>query len=270
MAAGRKYNIYRWLYTSHSDYNSGEYKAAEDQENPVLTVEDLCFTIDRTIRNFKIVANYHRACPEGKRWTRADIRDIINAGRYMEDDREHIARINKDIKRYGDPSSSIRLDLLTKIETLEEVCHKVEDLISEREHLQDWEKAAKATKEQVEKEQAEKEQVMSMDSSPGLCIKGAAVPENTSSNMAGGTEGDDFVDFNDKSFRTEEADAKLEKMGYDQEEDSRDNDQHVISAVGGFSRNRARYARPSSHIYDSYRPGPYTKTGKRDRNPRRY
>lgn len=201
-----------------------------DAPSPIFNqIDDL---LDQTLRAFKLVIKYDTDCPEGTRWTEADIDDIYKAGKYLEDDRKDLVRDRKNIADGYDHDGSIAAKMEKYIVDIAEDCIKVQDLISERERLPEgWDRKEEASE----------------GSSPGLPIKGAAAMVSANSTMVAG----DIED--DDDMTAEDTPARFDNKGGDQDRDE---------GPQQLRRDSARYARRArSHFPESYRPAPYTKSG---------
>ncbi|KAL1594521.1 hypothetical protein SLS60_010281 [Paraconiothyrium brasiliense] len=100
---------------------------------PIAYDRDIDRLIGRTIRAYRLVVDYERACPTGHRWIPEHIRMIKEAGRYLESDRVSLDGLRAVLAHGGD---AVRVEQLrANAHDLRDYCWEILDLIKTHEKI---------------------------------------------------------------------------------------------------------------------------------------
>ncbi|KAJ4359697.1 uncharacterized protein N0V89_000253 [Didymosphaeria variabile] len=100
---------------------------------PIVYDREIESLIGRTIRAYRLVVDYERACPIGRRWIPEHIRMIQEAGKYLESDRVVLNSLRATLARGGDavPVGKIRANA----HDLRDYCREILELIKAHEQF---------------------------------------------------------------------------------------------------------------------------------------
>ncbi|KAH7093012.1 hypothetical protein FB567DRAFT_609296 [Paraphoma chrysanthemicola] len=103
-------------------------------EGPQLWDAKLNSLIHRTLRAYDLVTNYVRDCPDGKRWSREDIRHVRSTGAKLHDDVRILRSWKITVRQYGDRDEDMMGKIHQDVEKVRVLCEQVQRVILETEH----------------------------------------------------------------------------------------------------------------------------------------
>jgi hypothetical protein len=115
------------ILQSIEDHEEGSFKLPRVYDREVDRL------IGRTVRAYRLVVNYQRACPTGRRWTPEHIQMIKEAGKTLESDMISLESL-RGILAYGEDAVVIA-KLCSEAYALRDRCWLIQDLIKIHEQV---------------------------------------------------------------------------------------------------------------------------------------